>query len=67
MKTFWVIYDSFGVFNFFGSKEDFDYARKHVHGLMEGDTEAYDSFQAEVVYDLWTKEELLCWKNGMEV
>lgn len=67
MKTFWVIYDDFGCFNFFSSREDFNYARKHVHGLMEGDTEACDSFQAEDVYDLWTTEELHQWVDGVQV
>lgn len=67
MKTFWVIYDDFGCFNFFSSKRDFDHARNHVHGLMECDSTACDSFQAENVYDVWTTEELLRWRDGMEV
>lgn len=65
MKTFYVIYDDFGCFNFFDSLESFRYARKHVHGLMECDTMAADSFQAESVSDCWKNEELSKWYEGM--
>lgn len=66
MKTYWVIYDDFGCFNFFDSVELYRHARKHIHGLMEYDTHATASFKAESVAGCWKAEDVLKWQDGEE-
>lgn len=65
MKRFWWLVDEWGCMNFFDSAEAYRHARRHVHGLMEGDTSSGDSFMAVDVQNCWKIKDLLKWKDGI--
>lgn len=67
MKTFWWLVDEWGCMNFFDSVEAYRHARRHVHGMMEGDCHSGDSFEALEVKDCWKMEDLLNFKNGLPI
>lgn len=65
MKRYFWIVDEWGCMNFFDNISDFRHARKHIHGMMEGDTFHYGDFKAENVEDCWATEDVLKWKDGI--
>lgn len=66
MEQYWWILDEWGCLNFFDTVEAYQHARRHVHGLMRGDTVHVGTFHAKGVDDCWKMEDLLNWEDGYQ-